>query len=141
VARSRIRGLVLLIALLGAQLATVGAALAGEPCLCDATMCVHHPGQDQSRHAHHAHGDAAPAAKASPAHCHEDAGVAPRDCSMRGCESRHDDLLPLTPLASLPQPTAIATADSISAAPALVAQSLLDRATAVEPPPPRTSLV
>jgi hypothetical protein len=142
VTRSRIRGLVLLVALVGAQLATVGAALAGEPsCLCDANMCVHHPGQDHSRHQHQSHDAAAAKTAAAPAHCHEDAAVAPPQCSMRGCESEHEQLIPFTPLASLPEPTAIVAADSMSAAAVFVARPLLDRASTVEPPPPRTPLV
>lgn len=142
----RVRGLVLLLALVGLQLTTLGAALAGEDsCLCDEQVCSHHPG----KHGSHSHDHAAPAPPAprveAPAaeHCaHHAAGTAattaaPRDCSMRGCDHQRDDSLPVAPLASLPDPTSIALPEGVSALAVVATVPPLDRSSNVEPPPPR----
>jgi len=56
---------------------------------------------------------------------------------MRGCDHQGDDSLPVTPLASFPQPTSIALPEIVSALPSYAVASLLDRSSHVEPPPPR----
>ena len=134
---SRLRATVLLLALAGVQLLTVTAALAGDPsCLCDGEMCIHHPGQHRAAHPAAAHSVEPPA---SP-HCAHGAAAAaaPRECSMRGCDQHRDELLPISPLASLEQPTTVARVDAVSALPSFTVGAPLDRATAVEPPPPRS---
>jgi hypothetical protein len=139
----RLRSVVLLIALAGVQLLTVTAALAGDPsCLCDARMCIHHPGQHHSGHSHSAVSAAPPQRVEQPAavHCaHETrASAAPRECSMRGCDEHGDELLPVSPLVSLSDPTSVARPEGVSALPTATVSSLLDRASVVEPPPPRS---
>lgn len=138
---SRLRATILLLALAGVQLLSVTAALAGDPsCRCDAEMCVHHPGQHPSAHHPPSH-DAAThhVEPAASQHCaHGAATLAPRECSMRGCDQHRDELLPISPLASLAHPTTVARVDAVSALPRLTASPLLDRSTAIEPPPPRS---
>ncbi len=133
---SRLRATVLLLALAGVQLLTVSAAIAGDPsCLCDAEMCIHHPGHDHSAHTAASQSVEPPAAQ----HCAHGAGAAaqPRECSMRGCEQHDDELLPLSPLVSLADPTTVARTEAASALPAFTVSLPRDRPTAVEPPPPR----
>jgi hypothetical protein len=137
----RLRAAILLIALAGAQLLTVTAALAGESCACDEQMCVHHPGDKHS--SSHRHSAAAPVTpdheQPAAAHCaHAAAAPAQRECSMRGCDQHDQDLLPTQPPASLPDLTTVAGADAVSALTAFIARSPFDRASTVEPPPPRS---
>jgi hypothetical protein len=166
--RSRLRGLVLLLALVPVELLTVAAALRAEPNCCGTTMCIHHRGGDPvvaKREAGVASatspapgapaapsGPAAPGAPAAPAatttstapaasgaaHCAHGAAPVERECSMRGCNQQRDELLPLSPPASLPHPTSFALSQDVSALPIAASRSLLDRAAAVEPPPPRS---
>jgi hypothetical protein len=57
---------------------------------------------------------------------------------MRGCEQHDDELLPVSPLASLADPASVAHPNGVSALPSSTVSSLLDRASVVEPPPPRS---
>jgi hypothetical protein len=129
---SRWRGLVLLIALVGAQILTV-AALAGDPaCGCNERVCVHHPGQHRAAQAQ---------ASVKP-HCHQDSSVAAAaDCTLRGCDHERDQLLPFSAQASLPHPTSVTRPEGRSVLAGFAARPLLDRPSGVEPPPPRSSQV
>jgi hypothetical protein len=128
---------VLLLALAGVQILSVTAALAGDPaCLCDATMCVH---ASHHHHASHAAATAAPPASAGMSHCAHDAPAsAPPDCSMRGCGSHREELLPLSALGSMPPSIAVARLEVMTALAPVAVRSLLDRPSTVEPPPPRS---
>jgi hypothetical protein len=137
--RSRLRAVVLLLALAPVELVTVGAALGADPSCCGTTMCMHHhggmgaPGPAKVA----ATPVAAPAAAAA-THCAHHAAPVPNDCSMRGCDQQRDPLLPLSPLAFLPLSTSVARPEGVSSLTLAAARTLLDRAVAVEPPPPRS---
>jgi hypothetical protein len=57
---------------------------------------------------------------------------------MRGCDQDRDDLLPISSLVSLAQPTTVARVDAVSALSGFTVGPPLDRPSAVEPPPPRS---
>ena len=145
--RVRVRSFVLLLALLGVQLVTLGAAFAGAPaCLCDENKCTHHPkghgSHDHGSHGHDSHVAAAPIAQqpATPSadHCaYQAALIDTGNCSMRGCDHKGEDSLPVTTLASLPYPTSIARPEGVSVLASGAIGSPLDRSPLIELPPPR----
>jgi hypothetical protein len=126
------RASVLLVALIGVLLLTVGAALAGGPnCGCNQLVCVHTPGHQR-------------AAAPPTASCHH--GVSARtggaaDCTLRGCSHEREENLPFAPPASLPHPTTMAVPNGVGPVATFVVRSLLDRPAEIEPPPPRSSRV
>ena len=101
-------------------------------CGCNERVCVHHPGQRR----------AAAESTVKP-QCHQNANTAAAaaDCTLRGCDHERDQLLPFSAQASLPHPTSMMRPEAVSVLAGFLARPLLDRASAVEPPPPRLSLV
>jgi hypothetical protein len=67
--------------------------------------------------------------------------MAAADCTLRGCDHERDQLLPFSAQASLPHPTSVTRLEGVSVLAGFVARPLLERPSAVDPPPPRSSRV